>query len=183
MALFEGRSGARAGVPARVAFVRLRPTEPPASRGRAYLPRLRVALVVAAVLAALAAPRATAFAEDDAPATLRGLPATLRAAFKELLLAKRDDVTACHAEAAARRGAPLVTHLVFQVRVWPDGAGAVRIVDRTQRDRSFERCLLRTLEAPRFAPHASDGPRSILYDQVFTSEGPLLPVSEAPASR
>ncbi len=110
-----------------------------------------------------------------------GIAAALRDAFAAHLHARGDALRACHAEAGARRGAPLVTHLVLVVRVSPDGAAAVRIVARRRIDRPFERCVLGALGAPRLSPHAHGAARSILYDRLFESGGPLLPPEPAPA--
>jgi hypothetical protein len=140
---------------------------------RAALHWLVVVLVVAA-----GAPRSASGRDDALPQTPpEGLEALIREAFGAHLRAHRDELLACHAEAGERLDAPFITHLVWVVRAFPDGAATARIVDRTREDRRFERCLVSALGAARFPPLDHDRPRSILYDLIVESDGPVLPMA------
>ncbi|MBC7171507.1 MAG: hypothetical protein H5U40_03725 [Polyangiaceae bacterium] len=125
------------------------------------------------ILALTGAPSVRAEAPSSEPS--RGLAGPIRRAFQAHVVSRIAAVTTCHAETSERSGGRLVTHLVFQVRVSPEGSTGIRIVDRTRLDSRFERCLLEALGAPRFDANEHEAAKSVLYDQVFTSEGPELP--------
>ncbi len=100
-----------------------------------------------------------------------------REALTAHVLGQREAIEACHAATVEgdEGGEKLTTHLVLYFRVGRTGASTMRIIDRTVRRRSFERCISRAIGTPRLPAPTDRDRRTYIFDLIFQSDGVRWP--------